>query len=102
MHGDPAPRDRPCDTACLPAAAPPQMAAAVRQVVGDLSRLLSPQPGQPQLRAASPPLVCAEPSGRGFRRDLRGLDGPETQMAEALCRLAGAEEAGIRRRADGR
>ena len=36
-------------------------------------RLLPAQPGEQALRPASAALVRAEPSGRGFRRDLRGL-----------------------------
>ena len=65
-------------------------------------QLLPAQPGEPELRPASAALVRAKPSGRGFRRDLRGLAAAALGLAQALCRLAGAEEAGICRRADGR
>ena len=64
--------------------------------------LLPAQSGQPPLCPASSALVCAEPSGRGLRRNLRGMAAAAFELADALCRLAGAEEARICRRADGR
>src|SRR4029079_13815390 len=42
-----------------------------------------------------------KPSRRGFRRDLRGVAHAALELAQALRRLAGAEEAAIRGRADG-
>ena len=101
VHGHSPSRGRPCHAARLPAASPPALAAAVRPVVETLSALLSAQSGQPELCPASAALVRAEPSGRGFCRDLRGMAPAAFEMADALCRLAGAEEARICRRTDG-
>ena len=39
---------------------------------------LPPEPGEPALRPAPAPLVRAEPSRRGLRRDLRGLAQPRS------------------------
>ena len=102
VHGHPPSRGRPCAAARLPTAAPPALAAAVRPVVEALSALLPAQPGKPALRPASPSLVRAEPSGRGLCRDLCGVAAAALELADAICRLAGAEEARICRRADGR
>ena len=52
-----------------------------------------PNPASRNYRPASAALVRAEPSGRGFRRDLRGLADAALELAQALRRLAGAEEA---------
>src|SRR5580692_9862209 len=101
MHGHPPPRGRPCHPARLSAAAPPALAAAVRSVLKTLPALLPAQSGQPALRPASSALVRAEPSGRGFRRNLRGVAAAAVELADTLCRLAGAEEARICRRTDG-
>ncbi len=79
----------------------PPLAATVRPFIDALSELLSAQSGEPEFRPASAALVRAKPSGRGFRRDLRGLADAALELAQALRRLAGAEEAGICRRADG-
>ena len=86
----------------LSVAAPAPLAGAVRPVVDPLSALLSAKSSQPALRLAPSALVRAKPSGRGFRRDLRGVAHAAFELAHALCRLAGAQEAGICRRADGR
>ena len=102
VHGHSPSRGGPRRAARLPAAAPPALAAAVRPVLETLSALLPAQSGQPPLCPASSALVCAEPSGRGFRRNLRGVAAAALELADALCRLAGAEEARICRRADGR
>ena len=51
-------------------------------------------PGQPPLRAAPGRLVCAEPSDRGFRRDLRRLAEAQVRLAPHLCELAGMGQAG--------
>ena len=64
-------------------------------------QLLSAESGQQTFRPASAAVVRAEPSGRGFRRDVRGLAAAALELAHALRRMAGAQEAGIRRRADG-
>src|SRR6476646_3376390 len=102
VHGHPPSRGRPCSAARLPAATPPALAAAVRPVLETLPALLPAQSGEPALCPASSALVCAEPSGRGFRRNLRSVAAATFELADALCRLAGAEEARICRRTDGR
>src|SRR3954469_19730405 len=102
MHGHPPSRSGPRHTAWLPVAAPPALAATVRPVVETLSALLPAQSGEPALCPASAAVVRAEPSGRGFRRDLCGVAAAALELADAICWLAGAEEARICRRADGR
>src|SRR5690606_31625530 len=102
MPAHPAPRGRPRRPAFLRAPPPPTLAAAFRALLDPLSDVLPAGPGEPELRAASPPLVCAKPPGRGLRRDLRRVAEPALQLAQALCRLAGAQEAALRRRTDGR
>src|SRR5262249_3420954 len=67
-----------------------------------LPALLPAQSGQPALCPAPAALVRAEPSGRGLCRNLCGVAAAAVELAHALCRLAGAEEARICRRADGR
>src|SRR5580692_1392639 len=101
MHGHPPPRGRPCHPARLSAAAPPALAAAVRTVLETLPALLPAQSGQPAICPASSAVVRAEPPGRGFRRNLCGVAAAAFELADALCRMARAEEAGICRRADG-
>ena len=101
VHGDSPPRGRPHPAARLPAAAPPALAAAVRPVLATLPALLPAQPRQPEFRPAPAALVRAGPSGRGFRRDVCRLAEAALDLADALCRLAGAQEARICRRADG-
>ena len=101
MHAHPAPRGRPRDAALLCAAPAPPLAAPVRPFIDPLSELLSARSGEPEFRPASPALVRAKPSGRGFRRDLRGLADAALELAQALRGLAGVEEAAIRGRADG-
>ena len=102
MHGHPPSRGRPRHSARLPAAAPSALAATVRPVVETLPALLPAQSGQQALRPASAAVVRAEPPGRGFRRDLCGVAAAALELADAICRLAGTEEARICRRADGR
>src|SRR5712672_1360009 len=102
MHGYSPSRDGPCGAARLPAATPPALAAIVRRVFETLPALLPAQSGQPELCPASSALVRAEPSGRGFRRNLCGVVAAAVELADTLCRLAGAKEARICRRADGR
>ncbi len=101
MHAHPAPRGRPRHAALLCAASSSPLAAPVRPFIDALSALLSARSGEPEFRPASPALVCAKPSGRGFRRDVRGVADAALELAQALRGLAGAEEAAIRRRADG-
>src|SRR5579872_5870916 len=102
MHGHSPSRGWPCDAARLPVPAATALAAAVRPVLETLPALLPAQSGEPALCPASSALVCAEPSGRGFRRNLRGVAAAAFELADALCRLAGAEKARICRRVDGR
>src|SRR5882757_1428858 len=102
MHGHSPSRDGPCRAARLPAATPPALAAIVRPVFETLPALLPAQSGQPELCPAPSALVRAEPSGRGFRRNLCGVAAAAVELADALCRLAGAEKARICRRADER
>src|SRR3954451_22888116 len=102
VHGHPPSRSGPRDPARLPAAAPAALAAAVRPVVETLPALLPAHSGEQALRPASAAVVCAEPSGRGFRRDLCGVAAAPFELADAICWLAGAEGARICRRADGR
>ena len=102
MHEDPASRGRPYHAACLRAEPPPQVAGHVRPVLDQVSPALSPQSGKQGLRPAPAALVCAEPSGRRLRRDVRSVADAAVELAQALCRLAGAREARICRRADGR
>src|SRR5882757_8065914 len=102
VHGHSPSRDGPCCAACLPAATPPALAAVVRPVFETLPALLPAQSGQPALCPASSSLVRAEPFGRGFRRNLCGMVAAAVELADPVCRLAGAEEARICRRADGR
>src|SRR5207253_488161 len=85
----------------LPASAKEKMAADLWAHVarGD-AEYLPAAPVQPQLRHASRRLVCAEPSGRRFRRDLRGLAHAGTRLAQALRGLEGAKKTRIRGRAD--
>src|ERR1700691_2005301 len=84
----------------LSALSPPPLAAAVRPVVATLSALLPAQSGEPELRPAFAVVVRAKPSGRGFCRNFCRLAAAALALAHALCRLAGAQEAGICRRAD--
>src|SRR5882672_10750742 len=93
VHGHSSSRDRPCRTARLSAATSPALAATVRAVLETLPALLPAQSGQPALCPASAALVCAEPSGRGFRRDLCGVAAAALELADALRRLAGTQEA---------
>src|SRR3954451_20548977 len=93
MHGHPPSRSGPRHTAWLPVAAPPALAATVRPVVETLSALLPAQSGEPALCPASAALVRAERSGRGFRRDVCGVAAAALELADAICWLAGTEEA---------
>src|ERR1700753_963819 len=84
----------------LSAASSPPLAAIVWSVVAPLSALLPPNSAKPQSRSAFAAVVCAKPSGRGFRRDFRSVAAAALAMADALCRLAGTQETRICRRAD--
>ena len=102
VHEDPAPRGGTRDRQRLQAAAAPAATADLRPVLHAVPRLLHAEAVQQKLRAAPGQLVRAEPPGRGFRRDVRGVAEPAVRLAQPLRRLAGAEEAGIHGRADAR
>src|SRR5882757_7397168 len=93
VHGHSSSRGRPCRAARLPVATTPALATVVRRVIEALPALLPAQSGEPALCPTSSALVRAEPSGRGFRRNLCGLAAAAVELAEALYWLAGAEEA---------
>ena len=100
VHEYSAPRSRPCGAAFLQASSPAPLAAVVRRDLQTLPALLSAEPRQPQLRPAFAAVVRAEPSRRGFRRDFCSVAAAALELAHALYRLAGVEEAQICRRAD--
>ena len=102
VHEDPAARGGTRHRQRLQAAAAAAPPAALRPVVHAVSRLLHAEAVQQELRAAPRQLVRAEPSGRGFRGDVRGVAEPGSDWRGALRRLAGAEEAGVHGRADAR
>ena len=72
---------------------------SVRSRGGALLPRLRRSPREQGPRAASRALVCAEPSDRRLRRDVRRLAAAESALAARLRRLAGARQARIRRRA---
>src|SRR5579885_47687 len=78
------------------------MATIIWSLLEALSALLPAQSGEPQSCPAFALVVCAEPSGRGFCRNLCGVAAATLPLAHALCGLAGAQEARICRRADER
>src|SRR5262249_23240714 len=86
----------------LRAASPPPLADIVRQRHQALPRVLSRQPRKQGLRPVPAPLVRTVPPRRRLRRDVRGVADAALQLAQALCRLAGAEEALLCRGADDR
>ncbi len=102
VHEDPAPRSRARHRERLPPAPAPPPARALRQHPRALPGLLLATPLQQELRHPSRQLVRAESSGRGLRRDLRGLAQPRLEVARALPRLAGLPEARVHGPADGR
>ena len=78
-----------------------QRRAAVRQSRRSAyPEFYTPQAVQQELRPAPRSVVRAEPSRRGLRRDLRGVADAGVELASALCRLAGDQEAGVHGRAD--
>ena len=60
----------------------------------------APKPVQQELRPAPRSVVRAEPSRRGLRRDVRGVADAGIELADALCGLAGDQEARVHGRAD--
>src|SRR6266852_4526732 len=85
----------------LPASAKEKVAAVFRTHIarGD-AEYLPTAPVQPQLRGASRRLVCAEPVGRRFRGDFRGLAHAGARLARALRGLEGPKKTRVRGRAD--
>src|SRR5262249_6249605 len=102
VHAHSASRSRPRAASVLSVAAPAPVAGTLRRVLDPLPEILSAEPGQPALRLSSPAVVRAEPPGRGFRRDFRGVADAPLELAQALRRMARAEEAAICQGADGR
>src|SRR5262249_31766040 len=86
MHAHPPPRSRTRRPAFLSIATAAALAAALRSIIDPLSRVLSAEPGQQELCPTPPTLVCPEPPGRGFRRDLRRLAQATLGLANALRR----------------
>ena len=76
--------------------------AALRPAVDAVSGLLPAEAVLEELRPAPRLVVRAEPSRRGFRRDVRRLAHARQRLAPALRRLAGAAEARVHGRADAR
>ena len=77
-------------------------ATSLRKSRDALSRVLHAEALQQELRAASRPLVRAEPSRRRLRRDVRRLARSAVEMGDRGTRLACAAEAGIHGSADAR
>ena len=102
VHAHPAARDRPrastTPTACAAAAGGSSSSACRRTAYPEY---YTPRPYSRSFVAAPRALVRAEPSRRGLRRDVRRLADARFAVAEALPGLAGAQEARVRRRADG-
>ncbi len=98
VHETDATRGGACLQLCLPTAAEKKVAADFR---ADVARrdagFLSAAPVQPQLCRESRRLVCAEPSGRRFRRDFRRLAHAGARLAPTLRGLEGAAKTRIRR-----
>ena len=63
-----------------------------------------PNPSRPNPAAKASSSICGCGTRKAIpmkiRRNVRGVAAAPVELAKALCRLAGAEEAGIRRRAD--
>src|SRR5690606_11866716 len=95
-------RNRARIPACLPAPAATPLAAALREILDPLPRVLPPQSGQQTLRPAPAVVVRAESSRRGFCRNVRRLVAAPVRLAAPLPGMAGAQEAGVRGRVDGR
>src|SRR5262249_21061363 len=74
----------------------------LRQDVAAVSSGLRAEAVQQAVRAPPRGLLRAEPPRRGLRRDLRRVADAEVELAAALCRLARASQAGVRRRSHGR
>src|SRR5205085_5337606 len=92
---DSAPRDRPRHRQRLSAPPPADAAPAVRPAGNTVSRVLHAEALQQTVRAAPGSLVRAEPSRRGFRRDVRRLARSAVDVGGAVRRVAGAAEARI-------
>src|SRR5262249_12886252 len=101
-HAHSASRSRPRGASVLSVAAPAPVAGTLRRVLDPLPEILSAEPRHPPARLSSPVVVRAERRRRGFRGEFRGVAAAPLELAQALRRMAGAEEAAICRRADGR
>ncbi len=86
----------------LSAPSAPLVAEVLRPFLEAVSEVLPAESGLAPVRAAPPDVLRAEPSGRGFRGDVRRLAPAARDVAAALRGVAGARQAGVRRRADGR
>src|SRR5450759_1072523 len=95
MHADPAARVRPCHAARLSSAPAARMAATLRPVVHQVSRVVPAESGQQEIRPAPASLVRAKPPRRGLRRDLRRLAGAAFRLAAALRWLARLPEVAV-------
>src|SRR5439155_10889646 len=101
LHAHSPPRVRPCGAGRLSAAPAAPLAGALRPLIAALPAILPAESGEPPLRLSSAALVRAEPSRRGLCRNVRGVADAALELAQALCRMAGTQEIGICRRADG-
>src|SRR5262245_22554664 len=97
VHEAAAARGRPRARQRLPPAPAHRLARDVRQLQRAVPARLPCAPEQQGPRAASRLLVRAESSGRGLRRDVRGVALFLVALAGDLRRLAGAEETRARR-----
>ena len=93
----PAPRSGPRLQLRVQALRDPRVARAVRAVQSALPRSLPARPLPSRVRAAHGRLVRAEASGRGLRRDVRGVAHAPLAVAAALPGLARHGQAALRR-----
>ena len=93
----PAPRGGPRLQLRVQALRDARVARAVRAVQSALPRSLPTRPLPSRLRASHGGLVRAEASGRGLRRDVRGVAHAPLAMAAALQGLARHGQAALRR-----
>src|SRR5689334_19021739 len=99
MHAHPAARGGARDPARLPTPSPRGLSTNIWQVFHEVSDVVSTEPDEPAVRPAPARVLCAGAPGRGLRRDLRRLAAAAGALAEALRRMARAEEARVRGRA---
>ena len=103
LHAHPAPRGRPRRPARLPAPSPPALAAALRALLAALpaATIGRTRPAGSYVQHLRLWYAQSHPD-EDFAETFAVWLQPALQLAQALCRLAGAEEAGICRRTDGR